>query len=45
LDTHVAAGASAEGATRDGISATDAPLLDGLDAAPDAGEVLGADAP
>jgi aspartyl-tRNA(Asn)/glutamyl-tRNA(Gln) amidotransferase subunit C len=45
LDTHAAAGASADDRTGDGTAGADAPLLDGLEAAPDAGEVLGADAP
>ena len=45
LDTHAAAGASADGRRGDGASGSDAPLLDGLEAAPDAGEVLGADTP
>jgi aspartyl-tRNA(Asn)/glutamyl-tRNA(Gln) amidotransferase subunit C len=45
LDTHAAAGATADGMRADGTADTDAPILDGLEDAPDAGEVLGADAP
>ena len=40
LATHAAAGASADVTT---AAAADAALLDGVDAAPDAGEVLGAE--